>query len=82
MVKEDPVLVNSRRVSEMLGCSIQAVHNWHRYGAMPVPIVIGNRLFWRKSELLEWIDAGCPKRAEWKKNKQNYQLNKAPQKVS
>ena len=31
----------------------------------PAPIRIGGRVSWRRSELIDWLDAGCPARAIW-----------------
>jgi hypothetical protein len=32
---------------------------------MPRGAKIGGARLWSKSELLAWIDAGCPERSEW-----------------
>ena len=66
-VKDDSMLLNTRRTAEKIGCSVQALRNWHLCGRLPVPIQIGNRLFWKRAEITRWVDAGCPNRAEWKK---------------
>lgn len=66
-VKNDSILLNTRRTAEMIGCSVQALRNWHLCGRLPVPIQIGNRLFWKRTEIIRWVDAGCPSRNEWKK---------------
>ncbi len=64
--KEESILLSSGRAAELIGCSVQALRNWHLYGRVPVPIVIGNRLYWKRSEILQWIETGCPRRDEWK----------------
>lgn len=74
--KEKSILLSSHYAAELIGCSVQALRNWHLYGRVPVPIVVGNRLYWRRDEILRWIDAGCPNREEWKKTKQSFQRTK------
>lgn len=71
-IKDESILLNTTRASELIGCSKQALRNWHLFGRVPVPIVIGNRFYWKRDELLQWIEAGCPNRQEWKKYKQTY----------
>ena len=36
----------------------------------PVPIRIGGRVSWRRSELIAWLDSGCPARAIWAARRQ------------
>lgn len=74
-VKEESILLNSNRAAELIGCSSQTLRNWNLYGFVPPPIVLGHRLFWKREEILQWLEAGCPNRKEWKKNKQTFQQN-------
>lgn len=70
--KEESVLLSSNHAAELIGCSSQTLRNWNLYGIVPVPLVLGNRLYWKRTEILEWIEAGCPNRKEWMKTKQKY----------
>lgn len=41
-----------------------ARRSWWRYvsaGKAPAPVRLGGSVRWRKTELLSWIEAGCPK---------------------
>ncbi|MDD3586351.1 MAG: helix-turn-helix domain-containing protein [Thermoguttaceae bacterium] len=71
-VKEESILLSTPHAAELIGCSKQALRNWHLFGRVPVPTMIGNRLYWKRAELIQWIDAGCPNREEWKKYKQEF----------
>ena len=71
-VKEKSLLLSTTHAAELIGCSKQALRNWHLFGRVPVPTKIGNRLYWKRAELVEWIEAGCPKREEWKKYLQTF----------
>lgn len=48
-------------VSELLGCSRRTVRRLNDAGAMPAAIRIGALLRWRRSEIEQWIAAGCPR---------------------
>ena len=41
-----------------------AKRSWWRYvssGKAPAPVRLGGSVRWRRSELAEWISAGCPR---------------------
>jgi len=41
-----------------------AKRSWWRYvssGKAPAPVRLGGAVRWRRSELAEWITAGCPR---------------------
>lgn len=71
-VKEESILLNTGRAAELIGCSTQTLRNWNLYGRVPVPLILGNRLYWKRNEILEWLDADCPNRKEWMKTKQTF----------
>jgi hypothetical protein len=59
------ILLNSRDAASVCGISVRVWRIWHKMGYTPLPLKIGSRLFWKQQELLQWIDAGCPKREVW-----------------
>ena len=60
-----PLVVDARRLAEMLCASVRSVRKWDAAGVLPRPIRIGGRVFWRRAEIFSWIDAGAPDRATW-----------------
>jgi hypothetical protein len=36
-------------------------------GRIPAPVRIGRSTLWRRSELMDWIAAGCPVRSAWER---------------
>jgi len=45
---------------------------WYRLareGKIPDGLRIGSRLFWRKQDLVEWIQADCPPKEQWNKQR-------------
>jgi prophage regulatory protein len=54
-------LLSAKESAEMAGV---AKRSWWRYvsaGKAPAPVRLGGVVRWRKSELAEWIAAGCPR---------------------
>lgn len=54
-------LLSAAESAEMAGV---AKRSWWRYvssGRAPAPVRLGGAVRWRRSELAEWIAAGCPR---------------------
>ncbi len=54
-------LLSAAEAAQMAGV---AKRSWWRYvssGRAPQPVRLGGAVRWRKSELAEWISAGCPR---------------------
>lgn len=62
---DEPVLLTAREACRICGTSLRTWRSWHISGKIPRPVRIGRMLFWRREELLAWIEAGCPRRREW-----------------
>ena len=56
----EPVLVDVHEVARMLGCSWRGVYRHCDAGALPRAVRIGRLVRWRRRDILEWIEAGCP----------------------
>ena len=54
-------LLNVREVSEMLGISERTIYRLSDAAEMPQPVKLGASVRWRKQELENWVDDGCPK---------------------
>jgi excisionase family DNA binding protein len=55
-----PVLLTVKEVAETLGFSERTVYRLADSGAMPRPVKIGAAVRWRRNELDQWIEDGCP----------------------
>ena len=53
-------LLDVKMVSEWLSCSGRHVYRLSDGGKMPPPIKLGTLTRWRRSELVDWLVAGCP----------------------
>jgi excisionase family DNA binding protein len=54
-------------VAAFIGRSVSTVYDWTDRGLLPTPVEFGGRYRWRRSDLLEWAEAGYPKRDAAKK---------------
>lgn len=57
---ETAALLDVRAVAALLGCSARHVYRLSDAGRMPRPLKLGQLVRWRRTVLLEWLDAGCP----------------------
>jgi excisionase family DNA binding protein len=42
------------------GCSTRHIYRLADGGRMPAPVRLGALLRWRRGELMEWLNSGCP----------------------
>ncbi len=61
-----PLLLSTKKTAELLGVTVRTIYNWDELGHLPQPVRIGGSLCWRSEELVAWIEAGCPKRDDWR----------------
>lgn len=54
-------LLDVRGVAAMLDCSRRHVYRMADSGQMPRPVKLGALVRWRRSDLDEWLQAGCPR---------------------
>lgn len=57
-------LLKVKQVADFLGVSVRQVWNLRTEKLLPQPVRLGRSSRWRRSELLAWIDSGCPSLAE------------------
>ena len=64
-----PLLISVETLAEMLDISPRSV--WRRLssGEMIEPIKIGKSVRWRRQEVIDWVEAGCPNPALERKGK-------------
>ena len=63
--KVEPSLLSTSQAAALVGVKIRTWYTWDRLGFVPKPVKISKKLFWRREELLAWIDEDCPKREDW-----------------
>ncbi len=60
-----PLLLNAKQVGFMLNLSRATVYRLNAEGRLPRPVHLGRATRWRREELVQWVEAGCPSRERW-----------------
>ena len=55
----------AREVAKLLGISERLVWTMHATGQIPRPVRLRRCSRWNRSELVAWLEAGCPSRGSW-----------------
>ena len=53
-------LLTIAEVASLLKVTRRGIQNWLKEGRIPHPLRIATILRWRKLDIIEWIDKGCP----------------------
>lgn len=61
-----PELLTRHDLATILRVSAKHVSVMNVAELLPAPLVVGSQHRWRRVEIREWMNAGCPPRAEWR----------------
>jgi excisionase family DNA binding protein len=59
------LLLTDREAAALCGLGRSTWRRLQSAGKIPPPLHLGRSCRWRRAELLDWLDAGAPDRAEW-----------------
>lgn len=59
-------LLNRTQSAGYIGVNIATWQRWYLAGALPEPVRLPGRRYWRREELDRWIAAGCPNQRKWR----------------
>jgi excisionase family DNA binding protein len=59
-VANAPLMMTADELAETLCISLRQVWRLKAKGDLPKPVTIGRNVRWRRSDIVEWIEAGCP----------------------
>lgn len=62
--------IRARDLAEMLGLSVRQIWRLHSAGKIPKSIRLGGSVRWKRGEIMDWFDAGCPDRRTWEARKE------------
>ncbi|MCA9196012.1 MAG: helix-turn-helix domain-containing protein [Planctomycetales bacterium] len=54
-------LITVAELANLLGVSVRTVWRKESTGYLPHPVRIGGLVRWRRNEIMQWIEDGCPK---------------------
>jgi len=55
-----PLMLDVQTVAKLLKCSGRHVYRLSDSDRMPRPLKIGSLVRWRRDDIRQWIDDGCP----------------------
>lgn len=64
-----PLLLTAADLAGEMSVSVRSVFRMSASRKLPAHVCVGQRRRWRRSEILLWIDAGCPTREEWEQQR-------------
>jgi predicted DNA-binding transcriptional regulator AlpA len=59
------LLLKKKGLAELLDMSPRTIDRKDASGQIPRPIKLAGSKRWRRTEILAWIEAGCPPRKQW-----------------
>ncbi|MDR1745523.1 MAG: helix-turn-helix domain-containing protein [Planctomycetota bacterium] len=65
----ESALVDAKEAARLCCISESMLYKLNTAGKMPAPVRLGSLLRWKRRELLEWIEAGCPEETGGKNNR-------------
>lgn len=63
---EASLMLTAELAGALLGMSAKALRRADQADKIPAPMRIGRNVRWRRQELIEWMEAGCPDRPTWR----------------
>lgn len=55
-----PLMMTAEELAETLCISLRQVWRLKAKGDLPKPVTIGRNVRWRRTDILKWIEEGCP----------------------
>lgn len=56
----EPLLITAEEFAELMQVSVRSIWRLRSAGEIPEPVRIGGTIRWRREEVRQWIEAGCP----------------------
>ena len=76
--QQPPVLVAADKAAQLCGVSLRTWRRFESEGLIPAPVMVGGRIKrYRRTEMLAWVEAGCPSREQWANIRQVEQRRRA-----
>jgi predicted DNA-binding transcriptional regulator AlpA len=60
-----PLLIDVKELAGLLSRSVPSLHRDDAAGRLPAALRLAGSKRWRYSEIVAWVEAGCPSRAQW-----------------
>jgi len=68
----EPLALTAIQAAKLLGVSRSHFFKLASSGRLPLPVRLGRAVRWRRDELVEWLEAGCPTLDKWQMMRSNH----------
>jgi len=68
--QSEPLLWNAKTLAAALSIGERTLWRLDAMGKVPRAVRLGKSKRWKRQEILEWIEMGCPDRREWEVRRQ------------
>ena len=66
-IPEMPALIKAESAAKLCEVSLRTWRRLEAEGNVPIPVHVGGRIKrYSRSEVLAWVESGCPSRDKWK----------------
>lgn len=62
-------LITAKELAAMLSTSVRSVWRYRSAGRLPETVNIAGSIRWRRKDIVQWIEMGCPDRQEFEARK-------------
>jgi predicted DNA-binding transcriptional regulator AlpA len=62
------LLIDTKTVAALCGVSVRTIQRWVTRATMPNPILVNGRPRWRRAQIVQWVENGCPRRTRRPRN--------------
>ena len=62
------LLIDTATCAALCGVSTKTIQRWTTAGILPRPRYINGRPRWRRAEIVQWVEEGCPRRTRRPRN--------------
>ncbi len=59
------LLLTCREAAYACGVDPKTWRMWDGLGIVPQPVRLHKSVFWRRLELIQWVEEDCPRRKDW-----------------
>lgn len=71
LLTETPALLTAETAAQLCEVSLRTWRRLEAEGNVPNPVRVGGRIKrYRRTEVLAWVEAGCPSREQWESVRQ------------
>lgn len=60
MSEAESLLMTADEVARSMNVAVRSIWRWRSCRQIPEPVIVAGSVRWRRQELMDWINRGCP----------------------